>query len=178
MGKMRKWKLGAKQQIALLFLAGVLGGTVYGNLAGQELSFGGFSFSSLLHAGSKTVLQSVLGQRIAETLLLWVVSMTELAIPVMLLFAALYGFLSGVLLTVCVIQKGMAGILFFWAMSLPQYLVYVPVWYQMALWGYQSDHHVHWHGVFFAVLLVAAACAAEAYLSPWLLQLLIQFSGG
>ncbi|MDO4326418.1 MAG: hypothetical protein Q4E24_10365 [bacterium] len=175
MEKIWKWKIGAGQQIALLFLVGVLGGTIYGNLAGQEISFGRFSFASLLHAGNGAVFQSVLGQRMAETLLLWVVGMTELAVPMVLLFVGLYGFLSGFLLTVCVVQKGIAGIVLFWAISLPQYLVYVPVWYQMALWGYRSDRRVHWSGIFFAVLLTVAACVLEAYLNPYLIKIIAQF---
>lgn len=167
-------RLGPEQQIVLLFLLGVIGGTVYGNLAEREMVSGGFSFLDIVDMDNRLLLHTVLGQRMAETFLLWIVGMTELSVFLVLFLAAGYGFVSGLILTVCVMGKGMTGILYFWGMTMPQYLVYVPVWYHMALWGYLKEGRVKWLGFVRALLLVFAAGIAEVFVNPWLMKFLTQ----
>lgn len=161
-------------QILFLFVIGITGGTIYGNLVGKEMLFAGLSLSSVFQADKKILFNTVFGQRMAETAILWLAGMTEISVVLVLLLVMGYGFLSGLLLTVCVVQKGVFGILLFWGMMLPQHLIYVPVWYQMSLWGYQKNHSSRWLGMISAVLMVFAGSLIESCLNPIVLGFLIR----
>ena len=191
---MRKIKITPGQQIALFFFIGVIGGTIYGNLAGKENILGGFTFSNIANIPNMSSISSissvysslsssngvtsdktmlfhiVFGQRLSETVLLWIVGMTAISIPCICLFSVGYGFVSGFFLAVCVMQKGVLGILFFWGMLMPQYLIYIPLWYHMALWAYQDSKKTHMTAMISAVLLIGVASVLESYLNPMIIK--------
>lgn len=161
-------------QILLLFVIGIAGGTIYGNLVGKEMLFAGLSLSFMFPIDKKILFHTVFGQRMAETAILWLAGITEISVVFVLLLVMGYGFLSGLLLTVCVLQKGIFGILLFWGMMLPQHLIYVPVWYQMSLWGYQQNHHSRWLGITSAVLMIFVGSLTESCLNPIVLGFFIR----
>ncbi|MDO4295059.1 MAG: stage II sporulation protein M [bacterium] len=173
--RMPRRRLAPKQQLLLLFLLGVLAGSVYGNWMGCESALGELSFSVSLSATEKKELfHLVLGQRLAESLLLWGLGMSAAAVWAVGLLVAGCGFVSAFWMCACVMQKGTMGFFFFWAMLLPQYLLYIPLWYHMALSSYQSTKRMRTRDLVLALLLTTVASVAEAFCNPVLMKLLFQ----
>lgn len=165
-----------KQQLALLFLVGVIAGSIYGNWVGGEMVLGELSFSLSLTAGDKKELfHLVLGQRLAETLLLWGLGMSAVAIWAVCLLTAGCGFVLAFWMCACVMQKGTGGFFFFWGMLLPQYLLYLPLWYHMALSSYQSTKRMKGRTLVLALFLTAGASLAEAFWNPVLMSFLAKW---
>lgn len=123
---MKKWTF------PVLF-AGVILGTVFVNISGSTLVEESGVFGSLyiqrltsIQPKSDDMFWYIVGTRLKEMAILVLLMMTPLRrfLPGGLVFGC--GFINGMLTSIGMIQQGYGGVLLFWLLSLPAYLLFYP----------------------------------------------------
>lgn len=173
------------QWLMLGFFVGILLGTVFANTVGAGFReqigiFGNYVGERLPARGGyhRQLFLMVFRQRGLELFILWLLSLTVLAMPACVAAAGYYGFSMAVILSMTTMQMGIAGILGFLASLLPQYLVYVPFWCLFALrcmrirgqFRYPRELRFHVASLLLFLAIFAAGAWLEAYAGPEVLS--------
>lgn len=179
------------QWLMLGFFVGILLGTVFANTVGADFQeqigiLGNYVGERLPAQGGYRgqLFLMVLRQRGLELLLLWLLSLTALAMPACVAAAGYYGFSMAVILSMTTMQMGITGLPGFLSSLLPQYLVYVPFWCLFALrcmrirgrFRYPRELGMHVASFLLFLVIFAAGAWLEAYVGPEVLRkILIKF---
>lgn len=180
-----------KNQMELLFVAGLILGVVLPNLLWKtELEENGLPGLYLLTRISRELPANpeyffyVLKARGTVHLLIMLCGLSVLGLPVSVVAGVWLGFLMGTVLTVSLLEFGMEGLLLAGSLFIPQYIIYVPVslaLYQRSFqcsvkcWKNQrlTQQERREYGTFCALagLLLAAGMALESYINPILVEM-------
>jgi stage II sporulation protein M len=121
---------------AILYLTGFLLGCIlpsliWKNTTGKNILAGGFLLQFLTQGEleGKEFFREVLMRRGCVFVLLALSGLTIFGAPLSVVWMLLAGGWMGFLLTLAVLEFGLYGILYGLGMLLPQYLVYLPVWF-------------------------------------------------
>lgn len=188
-------KLKGKVRIAgddiwvLLFVAGVVAGTVAANRVSEEARsqagyFARFLTSDYLLSDEKKarLWHMVLGQRFFEMGVAALASQTAFAAPLFCLFGCLGGFASAVILSVLTFQNGVWGLPVYLISWLPHGILYILVW-KVLISAAMDSHTVNSYGrvrglvrnqrfgaaqwLFLGLLVFGGSCL-EAYAGPYM----------
>lgn len=176
-----KRKLSYVNVILLLFLGGVIAGTILANCLNRELMeqsgyFGTlFSTQVTLNRGQqRELLFYVFRQRILEIAAAWLISMTMYSA---FLFAGLsfaFGGMTGIVISMITYQKGVWGLFYYLATIFPQMICYLPVWIILMIWAGQSEKNYRWRSLAKIIVLVLLGIFLEACINPYIIGYLIK----
>ncbi|MDO5538458.1 MAG: stage II sporulation protein M [Eubacteriales bacterium] len=175
------------------FAAGVLFVNLWGNTYLGDISiFGPEQMKTV--AGLETdpgeLFRYLVFERAKGILLLWLLGYTVAGIPAALFTFGWLGAAAGILLSTCIIEMRLAGIIVFLTALLPQWLVYMPmIWmlctqiYDKGIVRYQKGRYFdNWEKEkqYLSILLLTAALLAagavlETFASPWLMRQVVNF---
>ncbi len=163
----------------LLFVGGVLGGTIWSNLLGRDLLEQIGYFDGIFQTGMKMnheeqwqLCRYVLSQRVGEVCFGGMLAMTPLAIPGYLILSFGTGFGMAVVITVFTLEKGWLGI-WYWIMSvIPHGLCYLAIWLLLSAAVKEKQDLKRVRFWLLVGILVTIGGFLEAWANPWLLEFL------
>lgn len=191
-------KFGIDKFIILILIFGVIIGTVFANFFREEFFYDLKTLTSInLSSMNKidinygVLLKYVLVKNFKPYLLIWILNITILGIPFMILFILYSGFFAGFMVSIFTINYGLKGILLFLAYLFPQYLIYIPV-FIITLWrGYtlynenlnykninnKGNNHSFWDKFimfFMLALFLIIGSVVETYVNTYIVKNIIQ----
>lgn len=167
--------------IILLFLAGVIGGTILANCLNTELMEQSGYFGSLFLTQTavnqnqrKQLFFYVLRQRSIEVIVAWLVSITMYSAFIFAGFSFLCGGSMGILISMITYQKGVWGIFYYLATIFPQIICYLPVWFVLAVWAGEKGKNYRFVSLVKILLLIFSGVCLETYINPLIIGQLIK----
>lgn len=161
------------------FIAGVAAGTVMANLLSKEVISQGGYFGTVFPNAALSGWQADMEflfyigrQRLLEMAFALLMAMTVYSFPCFCLMAAYYGFLPGIVLTILTCQKGLLGLPYYVVTIFPQCIVYLAVWYVLAMWACERSHKLRPASVLGLLVLVLVGILLEWFVNPYLIKIL------
>lgn len=175
------------------FIAGVLFINLWGNTYLGNISIFGLEQMKMI-AGLETdprmLFRYLMVERGKGVLLLWMLGYTIAGIPAALLTLGWLGAAAGILLSTCIIEMRLAGMVVFLTAMIPQWLVYMPMIWMLCSKIYDKGILRYQKGLYFddwekekqylstlllAAALLAAGAMLETFASPWLMRQIVNF---
>ena len=190
----RKWKNAGRFPAELLFMTGVFAGNVLPNLiwkmewkqktlasfylirnfAGKDISGGAYLLEVLRHRG-------------VLFLFLFFCGFTIFGVPLSVAYMLILGMETGLILTLSVLEVGMYGGVAGAGLLIPQYVIYIPVYFYLAGLVYRQSYDI-WknYGLvpqksrlyirqgMTAFLVYTGGILAESFLNPWILEKVVK----
>lgn len=136
----RTLHLGVKKIAIVALLFGVVMGTIFANLF-KNIYLNSSTLTdslnidkiNMLQINYGSLLKLVLVSNYKKFFLVWLLSLTVLGIPFIIMFILYHGFSIGFIISVVTMEYGIKGILLFFSYLFPQYIIYIPV-YIITLW--------------------------------------------
>lgn len=100
------------------------------------------AYMDLAHIDKLQLLFFIIQYRVKEYLLIWLFSITVLAVPYNTLFVLYKGFISGFVVGVLAVLYGYQGVLYGLGLATPHYLVYIIVLLQTVTLSYKMHERV------------------------------------
>ncbi|MDO4330151.1 MAG: hypothetical protein Q4C66_12550 [Lachnospiraceae bacterium] len=167
-GKTGAWSVGNGEMFLLCFLAGILGGTIAGNMG---LLVKDLPASSA--AGSKERFFYICRQRAGEGAAGWLFGLTVCAAPCFWLLAGYLGFSMAWIITCYTASLGVLGLPGFLLSCFPQWLFYVPAWYLLIWWGLNGPVRLRLLPAMLVLALLCLGAGAETFIHPLVMGLLV-----
>ena len=186
----RKWKTAGRFPAEILFLTGFLVGNIIPNLiwkmewkqktlasfylirnfAGKDISGGAYLLEVLRHRG-------------VLFLFLFFCGFTIFGVPLSVAYMLILGMETGLILTLSVLEFGIYGGVAGAGLLIPQYVIYIPVYFYLAGLVYRQSYDI-WknYGLvpqksrlyirqgMTAFLVYTGGILAESFLNPWILE--------
>lgn len=185
--KRLKWKSLIKRRDALVFFLGFAMGIILINILGRGyLSEAGIlseyflSQYKYMEINALDLFFYIMEKRIKWEVIVWVLGYTAIGVPCAVAFILWFGFAAGVLLSISVLKMGGAGILFCLAATLPQMLIYIPVWFMLIYNVYKKRERkgsANWSYALVgvgALLFTGVGVLVESYINPLLLRQILR----
>lgn len=167
----------------LIIMAGVIIGTLIANIGISNITdkIGVFDYdfkNSFINVELDTHLywRYILKLRIKEYMLLILILITPIAMQGIYMLMSFAGISIGVIISVSVMNMGVAGMCVYAASALPQYIIYaVTIYFMVSSFGkrYMDLKKM------VAVIIISLICLVigtlyEAYINPWILKILLK----
>lgn len=143
-------KIGALKWLLIMGAAGFILGVLAANMTKSYYisNMGNFDLLFLLNIKNLDIdrlplFWMVLGKRLKEFFFIWIFSVTILWHPYAAGFSLYKGFMCSFLLTVSTVIYGFKGLVLIAAYSMPQLLIYVPVFLAALLHGYSVHYGLY-----------------------------------
>lgn len=170
---MKKW-------LFPLLFAGVCGGTLFVNFFGIDVVKASMVFNNdyFNHINSvnpemKALMQYIAGARLKEFALIMLLMLTPFSGVLINIIVFVWGFVNGMLSSICVIQQGMYGFLIFLAMSVPSFLIFYPGMYFLSVKIFSSRRKNLASCILAGIFITACCSFAESYFFINLIKKLI-----
>ena len=191
----RKWKAAGRFPSEILFLTGFLTGTILPNMIWKmewkQKTLA--SFYLIRNFAEKDIsggayFGEILRRRGGFFLLLILCGFTVFGVPLSVVYMLILGLETGMVLAMSVLEFGLYGGLAGAALLLPQYLIYVPVYFWLARLVYRQSFGI-WKNyglvpaknlpylkqVITAFGVYIGGIMAECFLNPWLVEKIIKY---
>ena len=190
----RKWKTAGRFPAEILFLAGFLAGTILPNmiwkLEWKQKTLA--SFYLIRNFAEKDIsggayFAELLQRRGSFFLLLFLCGFTVFGVPLSVAYMVILGLETGTVLAMAVLEFGLYGGLAGAGLLLPQYLIYIPVYFRIAGIVYRQSFGI-WknYGLvpaknmpylkqgIAAFGVYTGGIMAECFLNPWLVENIVK----
>ncbi len=169
MAGMRRWPAGNETIFLACFLAGILGGTIAGNMI---LPAGGISAGTA--AGSMERFLYICRQRVGEGTAGFLLGMTVCAAPCFWLLAVYLGLSVAWIIVRYTAALGMMGLPGFFLSCFPQWICYLPAWCLLIWRGLKGPSRLRLLPPAMILTLLCLGAGAEAYINPMVMRCLVR----
>ena len=152
-----------EELLSVLFILGILGGTVF-SLWRSSLPEEGIRLSTALSARWKEEGIDLLLSRLRCLILGWLAGLTVCSRFVFGWIAFGTGFVLSFGLSCLTLEKGLWGIFLFLGKLLPEGLLYGLIWFVLAAWAWQREKRLHLPALAVLTMLLAAGVWAELFM--------------
>lgn len=179
------FNLSKKQVILVLYLFGLIIGTLFFNLCNsaylEEMGIFKNSFIDKFQSLSISnieLFQYIFPKRFKTFIILIGLQITSLGLPVLLFYSSYYGFASGILISALSIGYGIKGIFYFVSCLFPHYIIYLCIWILILrkMDTIRKNYNVLDFGFsfFFLLFLLLLGVFAESFLNTAILKTLLE----